>query len=468
MFPGLHARRGARPRRRGCPPRATLRARDGTVIAEGEERLVRPRPAGVRDRRAASARRRPSAPPSCAARGVPARRAGRPDRARARVRRRARRHARRRAAGRARACWRAARPQRGQSRAHDDRPGRSSAPPSTALAGRYGGIAAVRPRTGEVLALAGHRVLGAPAARLGVQDHHARGRARGRRRQAATRRSRCRRRRRSRASSSRTPTASRAAAAWSSRSRTPATRCSRRSAPSSARAGSSPTAERFGFNEDPDLAGAARSTIPDAARDRRRPRGRLDRDRPGQGAHHAAADGARGGGDRRGRRPPAPDAAQGRRSPSPCARVPASVARFVGRSMRAVVTGGTGVGAAIDGVAVAGKTGTAELRTTVNEDPVPPRSGDASRRRPRTTRPTPTPGSPPSPRPATRGSRSPCCWSARAPAARPPRPRRRQVIAGRRRRASRPRRRGRRRRSGRPAGRSRSAARAGGSAASRS
>jgi cell division protein FtsI/penicillin-binding protein 2 len=42
-----------------------------------------------------------------------------------------------------------------------------------------------------------------------------------------------------------------------------------------------------------------------------------------------------------------------------------------------VVTGGTGVGAAIAGVDVAGKTGTAELRSTVNEDPVPPENGES-------------------------------------------------------------------------------------------
>ena len=52
-------------------------------------------------------------------------------------------------------------------------------------------------------------------------------------------------------------------------------------------------------------------------------------------------------------------------------------ARVIARFMRAVVTGGTGVGAAVPGVKVAGKTGTAELRSTVNEDPVPLEPGAA-------------------------------------------------------------------------------------------
>jgi cell division protein FtsI/penicillin-binding protein 2 len=43
----------------------------------------------------------------------------------------------------------------------------------------------------------------------------------------------------------------------------------------------------------------------------------------------------------------------------------------IARFMRAVVTSGTGIGAAVPGVKVAGKTGTAELRNTVNDDPGP-------------------------------------------------------------------------------------------------
>ena len=101
--------------------------------------------------------------------------------------------------------------------------------------------------------------------------------------------------------------------AGAARSRTPATRCSRRWGPKLGAERLVEAAERFGFNEEPSIAGAARSTIPPGGRDRRRPRGRLDRDRPGQGADDAAADGRGRGGDRRGRPPAAADAAQGRR-----------------------------------------------------------------------------------------------------------------------------------------------------------
>jgi peptidoglycan glycosyltransferase len=54
----------------------------------------------------------------------------------------------------------------------------------------------------------------------------------------------------------------------------------------------------------------------------------------------------------------------------------APVARTITRYMRSVVRSGTGRGAAIPGVAVAGKTGTAELRTTVKEEPAPPQPGE--------------------------------------------------------------------------------------------
>jgi cell division protein FtsI/penicillin-binding protein 2 len=52
------------------------------------------------------------------------------------------------------------------------------------------------------------------------------------------------------------------------------------------------------------------------------------------------------------------------------------IARYVDRAMRAVVTNGTGVGARLPGMVVAGKTGTAELRSTVSEDPQPVEPGE--------------------------------------------------------------------------------------------
>jgi cell division protein FtsI/penicillin-binding protein 2 len=130
------------------------------------------------------------------------------------------------------------------------------------------------------------------------------------------------------------------------------------------------TAERFGFNEDPGIAGAARATIPAASE--------IGDDLAvgstaiGQGKvlatplTMALAAAAIGEGGRR----PRPTFLRGARRPTVQATTPA-VARTVTRAMRGVVTSGTGVGANIPGVRVAGKTGTAELRSTVSQDPEP-------------------------------------------------------------------------------------------------
>ncbi len=130
------------------------------------------------------------------------------------------------------------------------------------------------------------------------------------------------------------------------------------------------TAEKFGFNQVPGPLGAARSTIPAA--------NEIGDDLAvgssaiGQGkvlatplelATVAATIGLRG----RRVEPTLSRGAQGKETRAASERS----ARVIARFMRAVVTGGTGIGAAVPGVKVAGKTGTAELRSTVNEDPVP-------------------------------------------------------------------------------------------------
>jgi cell division protein FtsI/penicillin-binding protein 2 len=130
------------------------------------------------------------------------------------------------------------------------------------------------------------------------------------------------------------------------------------------------TAQRFGFNEDPLISGAARSTIPAA--------NEIGDDLAvgssaiGQGkvlatplqmalvAATIGADGVR----------PKPTLLKGS-DPQRVRATPKSVARTIKSYMRTVVTDGTGGGAALPGIKVSGKTGTAELRTTVKPDPDP-------------------------------------------------------------------------------------------------
>ena len=238
-----------------------------------------------------------------------------------------------------------------------------------ALAGRYGGIAAVRPRTGEVLGLAGLAfsapqppgsvfkivtLTGALAAHTvrrhenfpvqtaatleGVELANANGESCG-----------------------------------GSLINSFAHSCNSVFAPMGAELGAKKLvamAEKFGFNEDPVLKGAAPSTMPPAAEigdDLAVGSTAIGQGKvlttPLQMALIAAAIGEDG---RRMR----PTLRRGERTEATEVTRP-GIARFVGRAMRQVVLNGTGVGAQVEGVAVAGKTGTAELRSTVSEEPEP-------------------------------------------------------------------------------------------------
>ncbi|HEX8087102.1 MAG TPA: penicillin-binding transpeptidase domain-containing protein [Solirubrobacteraceae bacterium] len=127
------------------------------------------------------------------------------------------------------------------------------------------------------------------------------------------------------------------------------------------------TAERFGFNETPAIDGAATSTIPPASE--------IGDDLAvgasaiGQGRVQAntlqmalAAATIADEGER-----PTPTLLK-KAKPRRTRAISRRTARIVDRAMRAVVAYGTGTSAAIGGVTIAGKTGTAELRQTQGEE----------------------------------------------------------------------------------------------------
>ena len=123
------------------------------------------------------------------------------------------------------------------------------------------------------------------------------------------------------------------------------------------------TAERFGFNHEPGIEGAAESTLPRAGEIQ----GELDLGSTaiGQGRVQAsalqmaiaAATVADGG------RRPRPTFVPQAHPASAASVMSSAVARTVRRLMIAVVREGTGTAAAVPGVVVAGKTGTAELKS---------------------------------------------------------------------------------------------------------
>ena len=415
------------------PPRATLLARDRTVLAKGDDRaspLAAGRAAG---RRPARARSRPSAARSSRALGVPAdaevgvsglerifdeRLLGTPGRRARRRRARAQAHA----------------PAPGAGGAHDDLAAGRAGGGRPRSAPAWAASSPLKPRTGEVLAFAGIAFSGLQppgstfkmitttgALEAGITNppkhlsRPAEGDARGRRPRERQRR-----------------VLRRLAASSPSRSR--ATRSSPRSAPSSAPSAWSPppsatasTAARH--------PGRGREHDPGRRRDRRRPRGRLVGDRPGPRAGHGAADGD-GRGDHRPARPPAAPHARLRRRARPRRGTERAtsprVARTMERLMLAVVRGGTGHARGDPGRAGRGQD---RHRRAAHDQACQPDPRTPSRCPPedQANDPTDTDAWFAAYAPAGTGrprSRSACCSSARGPAATPRRPRRATSCSG--------------------------------------
>jgi Penicillin binding protein transpeptidase domain/Penicillin-binding Protein dimerisation domain/NTF2-like N-terminal transpeptidase domain len=137
------------------------------------------------------------------------------------------------------------------------------------------------------------------------------------------------------------------------------------------------TAERFGFNHDPGIPGAAESTLPGPSHIQ----GELDLGSTaiGQGQVQAsalqmaivAATVADGG------RRPQPTFLLGGQAAAGVAAISPQVARSVRHLMVEVVRNGTGTAAAVPGVPVAGKTGTAELKSECSSASASPSSESA-------------------------------------------------------------------------------------------
>jgi cell division protein FtsI/penicillin-binding protein 2 len=236
-----------------------------------------------------------------------------------------------------------------------------------ALAGRFGGIAAVDPRTGEILALAGiaQSAPQPPGSTFkiitlaGVLENHVAKRSEVFPVQTAAT-----------IEGVELQNANGESCGGSLRISF-AHSCNSVFAPLGAKLGAQKlveTAEHFGFNQDPGPVGAARSTIP--AADQIGDDLAVGSSAIGQGkvlatplemALVAAAIGNDG-------RRPAPTLLKSAAPKFTQATTP-GVARTIKSYMRTVVTDGTGGAAAVPGVKVAGKTGTAELRTTVKDQP---------------------------------------------------------------------------------------------------